>query len=83
MDAIALAASQARDDAEHAAVTDVGPGTVEQFRADVVRLGRAYVSAPPLPLFAAMHQALNRVQAALRRRLRSLRTGDHHEWSSF
>jgi transcriptional regulator with XRE-family HTH domain len=69
LDAIALAASQARDDAEHAAVTDVGPGTVDQFRADVVRLGRAYVSAPPLPLFAAMHQALNRVQAALRRRM--------------
>jgi DNA-binding XRE family transcriptional regulator len=68
VDAIALAASQARDEAEHAAVTDVGPGTVEQFRADVVRLGRAYVSAPPLPLFAAMHQVLNRVQAALRRR---------------
>ena len=47
------------------AVTDLGPGTVEQFRADVVRLGLAYVSAPPLPLFAAMHRALNRVQAAL------------------
>jgi len=69
LDAIALATRQAREDAEHAAVTDVGPGTVEQFRADVVRLGRAYVSAPPLPLFAAMHQALNRVQAALRRRM--------------
>jgi hypothetical protein len=62
LDAIALAASQARADAEQAAVTDVGPGTVDQFRADVVRLGRAYVSAPPLPLFTAMHQTLNRVQ---------------------
>ena len=68
LDAIAMAAGQAREHAENAAVTDVGPGTVEQFRADVVRLGRAYVSAPPLPLFAVMHQALNRVQAALRRR---------------
>jgi len=58
LDAIAMAAGQAREHAENAAVTDVGPGTVEQFRADVVRLGRAYVSAPPLPLFAAMHQAL-------------------------
>src|ERR1035437_10214523 len=47
------------------AVTDIGPGTVEQFRADVARLGRAYVSAPPLPLFAAMHRTLNRVQASL------------------
>ena len=69
LDAIALAASQTREHTEHPAVTEVGPGTVEQFRADVVRLGRAYVSAPPLPLFAAMHQALNRVQAALRRRM--------------
>jgi hypothetical protein len=69
VDAIAIAAGQAREHAENAAVTDVGPGTVEQFRADVVRLGRAYVSAPPLPLFAAMHQALGRVQAALRRRM--------------
>jgi hypothetical protein len=68
LDAIAIAAGQAREHAENAAVTDVGPGTVEQFRADVVRLGRAYVSAPPLPLFAAMHQTLGRVQAALRRR---------------
>jgi DNA-binding XRE family transcriptional regulator len=68
LDAIAMAAGQAREHAENAAVTDVGPGTVEQFRADVVRLGRAYVSAPPLPLFAAMHQALGRVQAALRSR---------------
>jgi hypothetical protein len=68
LDAIAMAAGQARQHAENAAVTDVGPGTVEQLRADVVRLGRAYVSAPPLPLFAAMHQALGRVQAALRSR---------------
>jgi len=69
LDAIAIAAGQAREHAENAAVTDVGPGTVEQFRADVVRLGRAYVSAPPLPLFAAMHQALGRVQAALGHRM--------------
>ena len=65
LDVIALAASQARAHAEMVAVTDIGPGTVEQFRADVARLGRAYVSAPPLPLFAAMHRTLNRVQASL------------------
>src|SRR5712692_6470977 len=66
LDAVAMAAGQAREHAENVAVTDVGPGTVEQFRADVVRLGRAYVSAPPLPLFAAMHHALGRVQASMR-----------------
>jgi Helix-turn-helix domain len=64
-DVIAVAASQARQHAEKVAVTEIGPGTVEQLKADVVRLGRAYVSAPPLPSFGAMHGALSRVQAAL------------------
>ena len=64
-DAIGLAASQARDHAVSAAVTEIGPGTVEQLTAEVVRLGRAYVSGSPLPLFTAMHHALARVQAAL------------------
>jgi DNA-binding XRE family transcriptional regulator len=68
LDAISLAADQAREHAETLAVTDIGPGTVEQLRADVIRLGRAYVSAPPLPLFAAMHQALNRVHSAIHSR---------------
>ena len=69
LDAIARAASEARGYAQKAAVTDVGPGTVEQLTADVVRLSRAYVSAPPLPLFAAMHQGVSRVQAALDQKL--------------
>ena len=58
-------ASQARDHALTAAVTSIGPGTVEQLTSEVVRLGRAYVSGSPLPLFTAMHQALSRVRAAL------------------
>ena len=65
---IAVAAGQARDHAARAAVTEIGAATVEQFTAEIVRLGRAYVSAPPLPLFAAMHGALGRVQAALDQR---------------
>ncbi len=65
LDVIAVAASAARDHAQKVAVTEIGPGTVEQIRADVVRLGRAYVSAPPLPLFAAMHRTLSRIQEAL------------------
>jgi DNA-binding XRE family transcriptional regulator len=69
LDAIARAASEARGYAQRAAVTDVGPGTVEQLTADVVRLSRAYVSAPPLPLFAAMHQGVSHVQAALDQKL--------------
>jgi len=69
LDAIARAASQARGYAQKAAVTEVGPGTVEQLTADLVRLSRAYVSAPPLPLFAAMHQEVSRVQAALDQKL--------------
>jgi hypothetical protein len=69
VDLIAAAASQARGHAEQAAVTGIGPGTVEQFTADVVRLSRAYVSGPPLPLFAVMHRELALVQAALDRKV--------------
>ncbi len=64
-DVVAVAASQARNHAARAAVTGIGPGTVEQLTTEVIRLGRAYVSGPPFPLFTAMHQALGRVQAAL------------------
>jgi len=65
LDVITMAASGAREHAENLAVTGIGPATVEQITADVVRLGRAYVSAPPLPLFAAMDRSLGRIQAAL------------------
>lgn len=68
LDVIAVAAGQARDHAARAAVTEIGDATVEQLTAEIVRLGRAYVSAPPLPLFAAMHGAFGRIQAALDRR---------------
>jgi tetratricopeptide (TPR) repeat protein len=49
-------------------VTEVGPGTLEQFTADVVRLSRAYVTAPPLPLFETMHRVLGRIETALDQR---------------
>jgi transcriptional regulator with XRE-family HTH domain len=65
LDVISLAATEARDHAEKAAITEIGPAGVEQFTADVVRLARAYVSAPPLPLFAAMRRSLTRAQAAI------------------
>ena len=65
LDVIAMAASEAREHAQRSAVTEIGPAAVEQITADVVRLGRAYVSAPPLPLFAAMHRELSRIQTAL------------------
>jgi len=65
MDVIAAAAAEAGERAQAAAVTEIGPGTVDQLTADVVRLGRAYVSAPPVPLFATMRQTLGRIQGAL------------------
>jgi hypothetical protein len=46
LDVISLAASEARGHAEKTAITEIGPAAVEQFTADVVRLARAYVSAP-------------------------------------
>jgi hypothetical protein len=68
-DVISLAATEAREHAEKTAITDVGPAAVEQFTADVVRLARAYVSAPAFPLFAAMRRLLAQIQAAIERRI--------------
>jgi len=68
-DLLSAAAAQARDHAAHAAVTGIGPGTLEQLTAEVVRLSRTYVAGSPLPLFAAMHEALGRVHEALGQRL--------------
>jgi transcriptional regulator with XRE-family HTH domain len=65
LDMIAIAANEARGHAERAAVTEVGPGTIEQLTEDTVRLSRAYVSAPPLPLFATMGRELGRIHSAL------------------
>jgi transcriptional regulator with XRE-family HTH domain len=65
LDEIAAAASEARGHAERDALTGVGPGTLDQLTADVVRLSRAYVTAPPLPLFATMHHVLGRIDTAL------------------
>ena len=68
-DLLTAAAAQARDYAAHAAVTGIGPGTLEQFTSEVVRLSRTYVAGSPLPLFAAMHRTFGRVQEALDQRL--------------
>ena len=64
-DLLTAAAAQARDHAARAAATGIGPGTVEQLTAEVVRLSRTYVAGSPLPLFTAMHQTFGRVQQAL------------------
>lgn len=75
-DLIITAAHQARDHAARAAVTGVGSGTIEQLSAQVTRLARSYVTPPPLPLFAAMHQALGQVQAALEQKTHPLQARD-------
>ena len=68
VDVLTAAAGMARDHAQKMAVTEIGPGVAEQFRSDVARLSRAYVSGPPAPLFTAMGRVLSRVQAALEQR---------------
>ena len=68
VDVVSVAATEAREHAEKMAITDIGPAAVEQFTADVVRLARAYVSAPAFPLFAAMRRLLAQIQAAIERR---------------
>jgi transcriptional regulator with XRE-family HTH domain len=68
VDVVSVAATEAREHAGKTAITDIGPAAVEQFTAEVVRLARAYVSAPASPLFAAMRRLLARIQAAIERR---------------
>ena len=64
-DAIALAAGQARDHAANAAATGIGPGTLEQLTAEVVRLGRCLCLRRAASVVHRDAPGLGRVQAAL------------------
>jgi transcriptional regulator with XRE-family HTH domain len=77
-DGIAGAAARAREHAERLAVTGADAVTVEQITAEVARLSRAYVSAPPLPLFTAMQNSLGRIQSVLDGHVRPSQARDLH-----
>jgi hypothetical protein len=66
---VVMAAHEGSDHAEHTERRDIGDATLEQMRADVTRLSRAYMNGEPLALFLEMRRVRARMYAALDRRL--------------
>jgi tetratricopeptide (TPR) repeat protein len=59
-----LVMNAAHESSEHAAAFEsasVGPNALEQIGEDILRIARAYVHAPPLPLFGELIRVRNRV----------------------
>ncbi len=67
-DLISVVVEATRRHVELVEATEVGPGTLEQLRADVVDLSRAYVFTPPLSLLSQMNRVRERIFDALERK---------------
>jgi transcriptional regulator with XRE-family HTH domain len=63
------AAHEGSENAERAEERGIGDTTMDQFRADVVRLSREYMTGEPFPLFLEMRRVRDRMHAALDRRM--------------
>jgi hypothetical protein len=66
---VVMAAHEGSEHAESAERRDIGDATLEQVRADVIRLSREYMTGEPFVLFGEMRRVRSRVHAALDRRL--------------
>jgi tetratricopeptide (TPR) repeat protein len=66
---LVMAAHEGSEHAEDAERRDIGDATLEQFRADVVRLSQEFMTGDPLPTFQEMRRVRRRMYAALDRRL--------------
>jgi transcriptional regulator with XRE-family HTH domain len=66
---VLMAAHEGSERAEGAEQRGIGDTTLEQFRADVLRLSREYMSAEPFPLFLEMRRVRGRMHDALDRRM--------------
>ena len=64
-----MTAHEGSQHAENAERRDIGEATLEQVRAEVVRLSREFVTGAPFPVFQQMRQVRARIFAALERRL--------------
>ena len=64
-----MAAHEGSDHAEQAERRDIGEATLEQLRADVVRLSLESMTAEPFPVFREMRRLRSRIYAALDRQL--------------
>jgi hypothetical protein len=66
---VLMAAHEGSEHAEQAERRDIGEATLEQLRADVVRLSLESMNGEPFPLFLEMRRVRSRIYAALERRL--------------
>jgi hypothetical protein len=66
---VLMAAHEGSDHAEQAERRDIGDATLEQLRADVVRLSAELMIAEPFPMFREMRRLRSRIYAALDRQL--------------
>jgi hypothetical protein len=66
---VLMAAHEGSEHAENAEQRDIGDVTLEQIRADVIRLSHDYMTGEPFGLFREMRRVRNRMYAALDRRL--------------
>lgn len=66
---LVMAAHEGSEHAEDAERRDIGDATLEQFRADVVRLSHEHMTGEPFPTFQEMRRVRRRMYAALDRRV--------------
>jgi hypothetical protein len=66
---VLMAAHEGSDHAEQAERRDIGDATLEQFRADLIRLSAALTTGEPLAVFRDLRRLRGRIYTALDRRL--------------
>jgi transcriptional regulator with XRE-family HTH domain len=66
---VVMAAHEGSEHAEGAERRDIGDATLEQLRADVVRLSHERMTGDPFPMFQEMRRVRRRMYVALDRRL--------------
>jgi transcriptional regulator with XRE-family HTH domain len=66
---VVMAAHEGSEHAENAERRDIGDATLEQLRADVVRLSHEHMTGEPFPTFQEMRRVRRRIHAALDRKL--------------
>ncbi len=66
---VLMAAHEGSEHAGQAEERGVGDATLEQFRADVMRLSREYMTGEPFPLFLEMRRVRGRMHDVLDRRM--------------
>ncbi len=66
---VLMAAHEGSENAARAEERGIGDMTLEQFRSDVMRLSREYMTGEPFPLFLEMRRVRRRMHDALDRRM--------------